>query len=93
MLGILSFLQVYLRKRFSSRPCFASSGTKFCFTRDLLSAELSERHLLGVDLELDEGLLHLLDVEDERDQLLDRLGQIRAEKQTRGSEIEIGTKK
>ena len=47
---------------------------------DLLAAQLSERHLLGVDLKLDERALHLLDVEDHRDQLLDGLWQSRPEK-------------
>ena len=50
---------------------------------DLLAAQLSERHLLGVDLKLDERALHLLDVEDHRDQLLDGLWQSRPEKEER----------
>ena len=61
---------------------------------DLLPAELAERHLLRVDLELDERPLHLLDVEDHRDQFLDGLGQLRPEKRdvrSKVSRIRLGT--
>ncbi len=37
---------------------------------DVAFGELAEGHLLDVDLELDEGVLHHLNVEHDRDQLL-----------------------
>ena len=57
----------------SSKPCLIYLCFREYLVRllDLLPTDLPQRHLGQVNLELDQGLLHGLDVEDEGHQLLD----------------------